>query len=80
MALAATVTEAGVVSAELLSEKEMAAPPEGAAAERVTVQVLEAPELTVVGEHCRPETTRGAAMVREAEADWPLREAVTVAD
>ena len=53
---AATVTETGTVSAELLSETVTIEPPEGAAPESVTVQVDVPPEATVVGEHCSAET------------------------
>ena len=56
---AATVTEAGVVNAELLSERATAEPPLGAAADNVTVQVELAPEATLVGLHCKEETVTG---------------------
>jgi ribosomal protein S8E len=49
VAPAATVTEAGTVSAALLSERETTAPPVGAALLRVTVQVAEAPEVSEAG-------------------------------
>ena len=64
VAPAPTVTEAGTVRAALLSETATAAPFEGAAWERVIVQVEVAPELIVVGAHFRLETMTGAAMVR----------------
>ena len=44
LAAAATVTEAGVDSSELLSESVTSSPPDGAGALRVTMQVLLAPE------------------------------------
>ena len=44
------------------------------------MQVELAPELMVVGAHCKLETMTGAAMVRAAVADWPFSDAVTVAD
>ncbi len=51
VAPAATLTEAGTVSAPLLLESATAAPPEGAAAERVTVQDDDAPDAMLEGEH-----------------------------
>jgi len=47
-----TVMEAGTVSKELPEESATAAPPAGAAAVRVTVQVEDAPEASVAGAHC----------------------------
>ena len=47
---AATVTEAGTVRAELLSERDMARPPVGAAPESETVHKEVPPEVTDVGE------------------------------
>ena len=58
---AATVTEAGVVNAELLSEIVTAEPPVGAAADSVTVQVDVAPEAMLEGEHTSLETTGARA-------------------
>ncbi len=52
----ATVTDAGTVKAELLSDRATAVPPEGALADKVTVQVLAPPEAIVVGLHDRAET------------------------
>ena len=49
VALAATVTEAGVFSVALLSLRVTRAPPVGAAALRVTVQVLDAFDAMLVG-------------------------------
>ena len=78
---AATVTEAGVVSAELLSERATAEPPLGAAADNVTVQVELAPEATLVGEHVSLLTVAvGAVMVTAAVAELPFNAAVTVTD
>jgi hypothetical protein len=56
VAPAATVTDVGVVSAELLSDTLTTAPPLGAAAESVTVQVEPAPDVKLEGEHWSPET------------------------
>jgi hypothetical protein len=55
VAPAATVTDAGTVSAALFEESATAAPPTGAAAESVTVQLEDPPDTTVAGEHCRAE-------------------------
>jgi hypothetical protein len=52
VAPAATVTEAGVVKAALLSESVTTEPPAGAARDKVTVQVELEPEATLAGEHC----------------------------
>jgi len=49
VAFAATVTLAGVVAAELLSERFTTMPPLGAGALRVTVPVDELPPTTLVG-------------------------------
>jgi hypothetical protein len=57
---AATITEAGTERLALLLVREMEAPPEGAALESVTVQVLMAPEPTVLGLQARDETVTGA--------------------
>lgn len=53
---AATLTEAGTVSIELLSESATAAPPEGAAPESVTVQVLVPADANVAGVQVSDET------------------------
>jgi hypothetical protein len=45
------VTDAGTVTTGLLSDIFITAPPVGAALDSVTVQVLELPPVTVVGEH-----------------------------
>jgi hypothetical protein len=49
---AAIVTDAGTAAAVELSERATTAPPEGAAPESVTVQVLETPPVTEPGAHC----------------------------
>jgi hypothetical protein len=74
-----TVTEAGVESTLLLLEMVTARPPEGAAWERVRVQVVEALGAREVGEQAREVRVAGAT--RDKAADWeaPLRVAVTVA-
>jgi hypothetical protein len=80
VAVAATVTEAGLVSGALLSESFTAVPPVGAAFVKATVQVLEAPELSVVGVQTNEESVVGAAKVKAEGFDTPLRVAVTMAD
>ena len=80
MAPAITVTEAGVESRELVSERETLAPPRGATLLRVTVQVLEALEARVEGEQVSEESVTGALRVRVAVLETPLSVAVTVAD
>jgi hypothetical protein len=76
---AATITEAGTVSDELLSETATAEPPEGAAPESVIVQIDVAPEVRLVGEHCNVDTvTASAVTVRDAVLEPPLTDAVTV--
>jgi len=56
VAPAATVTDAGVVSAVLLSDTVTAVPPVGAADEIVTVQLVLPPDTTDVGVHVSPVT------------------------
>ena len=77
--LAATVTEAGSVSTELLSESATLAPPVGAACVRLTVHVVEAPEFTLVGLQLRAETLMGTTRLRVTVWEVPFRVAVTVA-
>ena len=45
------VVDVGTITAELLLDKAVTAPPAGAGPESVTVQVLEAPPVTVAGAH-----------------------------
>jgi hypothetical protein len=79
VAPAATVTEAGMVSKALLSERATLLPPVGAAWFRVTVQVVDAPEFTLVGLHDKAVTSMGATRVTLAVLEAPFRVAVTVA-
>jgi hypothetical protein len=51
VAPAATVTDAGTGKELLLSERATTAPPPGAARDSDTVQVVDAPELRLVGVH-----------------------------
>ena len=46
----------------------------------MTVQVVDAPEFTLVGLHARAETSVGAIKVNVAVCEEPLRVAVRVAD
>jgi len=60
----ATVTKPGVMRAELSAERVTVVPPAGAAVDSVTVQLVTAPDVTVVGLHCKAETpTEGATPV-----------------
>ena len=79
VAPAATVTEAGIVSAVLVSVKVADTPPVGAALLSVTVQVLEAFGPRLVGLHASEETTTDGDRVMVALAELPLYVAVTVA-
>jgi hypothetical protein len=80
VAVAATVTDGGTVSTELFDESATAEPAEGAAADRVTVQLEVLPEATAAGAHTSPVTVGGAGVTVTAEvAVVAFREAVTVA-
>ena len=72
---AATITEAGIVSAALFEESATEAPPASAAGDTVTVQVLFAPESIKLGEHKTLETAGSGVTVTEAAA-LPFRVAV----
>ena len=80
VAAAATVTEAGTVTAEVaLLERATVDPPAGAALERVTVQVVVAEAARVVLAQVKELTVGGGAVTeRAAVALEPLREAVRV--
>jgi hypothetical protein len=80
LALAATVSEAGTVREVLLSERATTAPPVGADWFSVTVQVVEAPELTLLGLQARAVTSMGATKVKVAVWVAPFSVAVMVAD
>jgi hypothetical protein len=56
VAAAGIVTEGGTVTAELLKERLMLAPPEGAGPDRFIVHVLESPPASVATAHARLET------------------------
>jgi len=77
--VAGTVTDAGTVSAGLLLESATALPPVGAASLRVTVQVVAAPELTLLGLHAKTETTAGSIKLNVVLCEAPFKVAVTIA-
>ena len=72
MAAAATMTDAGTVSVELVFDRETEVPPAGAALVRVTVQVLVALGPRLVGEHTSEETNTAAESVMLVFAELPL--------
>jgi hypothetical protein len=69
---AATVTDAGTVSAGFVSVRVTAAPPVGAGWVSVTVQALEAFAPRLVGLQASEETSTGATRVMAALAELPL--------
>ena len=72
VAPAATLTEVGVVSTVLLSERAMLVPPVGTALVKVTVQVLEALGPRLLGVHAMEDTRTGATRLTLALAELPL--------
>ena len=72
VAAAATVTDAGTVSVELVLVRLIATPPVGAGWFRVTVQVLEELGLRLVGLQTSEETRTDAARVMAAWAELLL--------
>lgn len=74
----ATVTEAGTVSAEVLSEIVTTSPPAGAVAVKVTVQAAEAPDVSVEGLQDRALIKTVGTIVTDADMDFPLVAAVIV--
>jgi hypothetical protein len=81
VAEAATVTEAGTVSAVALSERLTTVPPAGAAADSVTIQVVLALAARLPAEHCTFASVTVPPLTSEmlAFAESPLSEAVMVA-
>ena len=75
----ATVTEAGTVSAEVLLESAMLAPPAGAAWFKVTVEALEVFAPKVVGLHASDEICAVATKLIFVVSEAPFRVAVSVA-
>jgi hypothetical protein len=76
---AGTVTEVGMVRAGLLEDRATTAPPVGAALDSVTVHGVLALEARLEAAHCREERLTRAVRDNAADAEEPLREAVTVA-
>ena len=72
---APTVTEAGTLREALLLDSPTVPPP---VCERVTVQVLDWPELKLAGVQVSALTDTGTASMIDAVCEPPLREAVTV--
>lgn len=78
--LAATETDAGMEKTLAIApERETETPPEGAAAESVTVQEVLLRELRVEVPHCSDEIDTGGVSEMLKGAEEPLREAVIVA-
>ena len=78
VALAATVTDAGVVSSVLLSDTATVVAVVGAL-DRVTVQVLLAVEFRLVGVQASDVSVTGDTRLMVAVLDTPFNVAVTVA-
>jgi hypothetical protein len=74
-----TVTEAGVVSRTLLSDKKTNEPPLGAALLRLIAQLAVALDPSVEGVHPMDETLTGATRFKLALREMPFSVAVTVA-
>jgi hypothetical protein len=72
LAAAATITEAGTVSAELLFDRVTLAPPVGAPWVKVTVHVLEAFGPRFVGLQVSEDTKTGATSVTVVLDELPL--------
>ena len=73
-AAAGMVRDEGIVAAVLLLERLTTAPPDGAAADNVAVQVLDTPPITLAGAHWMEErlTAQEVAKVKVAVCDRPL--------
>ena len=76
---AGTVTEVGTAKAVLVLTRVTTAPPEGAFADRVTVQEAVSPVERLVGEQVRPVNVTSGDSERIAVWEIPLKDAVTVA-
>ena len=79
VALAATVTDDGTVSSELLSDTVTAVPPEGAALDSVTVHVLFPAEVRLVGVQLSEVSDNGGTRPIDAVFETLPKVAVTVA-
>ena len=75
---ATTVTEAGTVSAVLLSETATLEPPVGAAWDNVTMQGALPPEVTGADVHCSVVTVICGVTVTGEVAEPPFSDTVTV--
>jgi len=78
VAPAATVTDAGTVSAALFEESPTGEPPAGAARVRVTVHEVVPLEATELGEHDKPETAGAGGVTVTVAVAVPFRVPVTV--
>lgn len=77
--LAGTVANVGTGSDALLLESVTALPPDGAPWLRVIVQVVAAPELTLVGLQATAETSVGATKPKVVVCKAPFKVALTLA-
>jgi hypothetical protein len=75
---AATITLAGTVTLVLLLDNVTLAPLDGAAADKVIVQLEEPGAVTVAGEHVNNDGTVGMVNPTVADCCWPLSAAVTL--
>jgi hypothetical protein len=69
---AGTITDKGTLTAGLLDEVPTEAPPDGAGAERVIVQLLGLPPTTVPGTHVSDEMTTAGTTVKVVLCEEPL--------
>ena len=77
---AATFTDAGTPSVELLVETGTLTPPDGAGAERVTVQMEDAPASRVVALQVNAEMSKASVRLKVMLWEVPPNVAVTVAN
>jgi hypothetical protein len=75
---AATVTDTGTVTTELLSETDTLLPPEGAGWFKVTVQVLERAAVIALGLHVSADTSVGTTRFKTVVWEAPFNVAVTL--
>ena len=75
---AVTVTDGGIVSSLLFSISATVEPPVGAASDKPTLQVVAPPEASAVDEHWNLVRVSAGVIVREAVAELPFSDAVTV--
>ena len=72
------IVDTGTGSSALLLDREITVPPAGAALLRVTVQVVPAPEVRLVGLQDSEDRTTGTDKLMVAVCETPLRVAVSV--